>query len=338
MYKTTISLSHTIIIMTDAQQIKIKAGRSHVCPDREGTMKRKASSRVFEPTKKKHCKECLNTNLVEVKQVVSVVDRLLDNTCNQCGLLWADIPEDTRQQHRDEDIKSSAMVITGAIDAKIKSVRCAKKNLRASAYDLYYHDTEAEMEPTHYLGKAHELNAADMTLLNGTFMEGRDLDDRPSANFSAVPSCLTTEKGPVDFHLAVEREGMFSYIECFMKSEKSKHTTYQVDPLLLTDTWGADRYSCYLCLGDLKFDFSAEYDPEGVGCKVCSCSAHVDGQYPKADVPTLTPLPEAMLRLLNLPAPKGQTVVNRNEDNASFLYMCNSMFTGYVIHTNCCSL
>jgi hypothetical protein len=365
--------THTHTHSTHTQSISIeytmasaanqhKTQRTHVCSDREGTMKRKLDSRVFEPAEKKHCRECLNTNLVSVKDIGSAVKTLLGGTCNQCGLLWADAKEDTRQDHLDGDIKSSIAHVGGSLHAKLKTAKFAEKNLEAAAYELYYFkhfesgsvkkrlNLLPERKQKLYRKQAKKIIAEDMSLFDDTFMRGSDTDDRPLADFSSVPSCLYPAGSAniaVDFCEMSTTQGTLGYIEQFMKDEKTTHDTYQVSTPLLTSNWGNDRYTCYVCLDELKFDFFSEDVPTGIDSKVCSCSSHVDGTYPEADSPPTyqPPISEEMQKmasLISVDLPQetpAQTAVKTNRgDNEVFLYLCNAMFSGYVIHTGCCGV
>lgn len=339
----------------------MKRSRKYVCPDRmrEGSIRRKADVCSYQPPMKKHCRECLNTNLVAVEEIQESVGQLLSSTCDQCGLLWVDIEENSKEAHCDRDMKIACARVSARLNARDKSKKLSQQQIENIAFKIYCEDYPEsgsvkkfkKLKDTKkgiYLARARAIVDVDMSMLMGTFMEHKKNDDRPSADFSSIGSCLFPKKNDgFKFIEMTKTYGTLSYMTNFLKKEKIPHVTYQMCPQLSTENWGTDCYVCYVCTEEINFDFKSENGPVGINCKVCSCSAHVTGTYPCADLPPVytPPLSDAVLEqasAIKVCLPKEiprQTAVNTNNFNKDkFLYFCNSMFSGYVIHSGCCSV
>ena len=318
--------------------VRLIKRRKYVCSERQGVAMRKESACVYEPAVKKHCNECLNSTLVEINSIAKSAKHLFEGTCRQCGMLYADITEDTREKHLDADIKRAINVIERRSTAKIKAARLFEQNLEAAAYDLYVQEN-GEKAPVKNLGrlskkkqdaikaKATRVMKKDLGFLYSTVLGGKDVDDRPAPNFSATPFCVSPTTIVTDFHEICSTYCSWDNILRSLKEEKDAHVTYQMNPHLVTRNCGVDQYSCYVCWCLLDFDFTAENEPVGIDCKVCSCSDQSE---------TLPPEVSWSLKEDSSKPTQTQFVIMMKSPPTLFLYLYNSMFKGYVIHTNCC--
>lgn len=364
----TISASHPFVSMEPHQQQPKQPKKTvlcYVCPDRlrGGSIKRKADAAKYEPKTKKHCSGCLNTNLICVDEIRSAVETLLSSSCEQCGVLWADIKQD-REAHADMHLKKTLMSVGIDMNAKTKANKHYTRDLREKAFSLYYADKLAsesmavnkfsrmsEKEQKKYLAAAKSFADDDMGMLAGTVYEGNLTDDRPPVNLSYLPFFCSPKDSIMTYHFKdiTETYGKYSYIANCLKDETTPHITYQVDIPITTPNWGSDQvdsqYVCYICTDPLCIDYTGENGPAVLNAKVCACSAHDDQAYEEQEEPPqyVPPQPEAVIKVatvVNVPLPKAtppQTAVGY-KNNIKFLYHCNSAFAGYVIHSQCCKV
>lgn len=336
-----------------------KKVRTYICPDRLrcGSIKRKPEASKYEPAKKKYCQSCLNTSLVDTNEIAASVERLISSTCDQCGVLWVDIKEDPRA-HADRHLKDCVASIGIDLNAKKAAGKYNKKQHESKAFNLYYTDNlyvegskiasnfsnMTKRDQDKYTAVVDDLESADLNLLAGTVYEYGD--DRPPANMGFVPSFLLPRGSETfAFHTITSSHGTFTHIADTLKDKTVSHSLYQIDLPLTTPEWGTQVYLCYTCTDPLDIDYESEDLPFIKCSKVCSCSKHVPEAYPdrEEDPPVyVSPQPDAMLKVaatinvqLSKPTPL-QTAVGYNGDN-KFLYQCNSVFCGYVIHAKCCT-
>lgn len=336
----------------------------YIYPDRlrEGSIKRKVTADKYEPDDKRHCGHCYNTNLIPVDQIKCAVASLTSSSCDQCGVLWADIKHD-RVGHADMHLKNSVLAVGINMNARDKANRYYDRNLKEKAYGLYYAEKLkseeqlvskfsrlSEKDQRKYLLAAESLALDEMDLLAGTVFEDNLTDDRPPINLSYVPFFVfPRDSSTYHFNKMTDTFGRYSYIARSLNDEITPHMTYQVDIPVTAANWGSDQiesdYVCYICTDPLDIDYSAEDGPCLIEGKVCTCSAHAEQSFPEQETPPKyvpPPLEQLVnvLQIVNMPIvyeTPPQTAL-RYKDNIKFLFQCNSAFAGYVIHSKCCEV
>ena len=332
----------------------------YICPDRlrGGSIRRKADVAKYERETKKHCRECLNTNLICVNEIKRAVGSLLSASCEQCGVLWADIKQD-REGHADMHLKNTLLTVAIDMNAKAKANEHYTRKLEEKAFGLYYADKltsksnavskfarMSESEQRTYVKAAESLAVNDMGLLAGTVYEGNLTDDRPPVNLSFVPFFFNPRDSMTyHFNEMTETYGRYSYIVGCLKDEMTPHVTYQMDIPIMTSDQIDCQYVCYICTDPLNIDYKGDDGPVLVGAKVCVCSAHNDRQaYRGEQPPQYVASPSDMLVKVaaavsaTLPKATPPQTALKYKDNIKFLYHCNSAFAGYVIHSQCCKV
>ena len=358
------SILITCVLVINMFKINHTAKNCHryVCPDRltgNNCIKRTADVSKYEPLKKKHCRECFNTNIIRVSEIKKAVDTLQSSTCDQCGVLWADIKED-RNVHRDKDIQKALERVRVDMDAQIKVNKHYQKSLQQTAFGLYYEDklkSETTLavsnfrripnkEKEKYMTTTKSLARDDMNFLAGTVYENNVVDDRPTVNLFRLPFFLNHHNASAltyDINEITDTYGKFDYIANALKTGTTTHITYQVDMLITTRHWGVDQiiyqYVCYICTRPLDIDYQGENGPALVGAKVCTCSVHKDEAYKDQEQPPQYSPPRSDVAVITvkLDTTPPQTAMHYSGD-MKFLYQCNAFFEGYAIHSLCCKM
>ena len=123
------------------------------------------------------------------------------------------------------------------------------------------------------------------------------------------------------------------YFEKKIKENESTHVIYQVDVNMDTDDWGTEDYVCYVCSEDFHVSLTGCYDdrPMILNSRVCSCS-HDDNYNP-------SPSSSSDSNNATTTTTKQQfSVISPFNSSKHYLFLSNSMFSGYLIHTACCSM
>lgn len=339
---------------------KQKLVRKYICPDRfrNGSLKRRSETSKYEPDVKKHCSNCLNTNLVSVNEISNAVNQLVHTTCDQCGVLWKDIKE-TRKGHLDMHIRNSASRVGIDISAKINVRKHNDKSIEDQAYLRYCSDNLGsattkvskfskltEEEKQKYTSKVEGDYKQDMSFLKGTAFWNDRVDDRPAVDLLQVPFFLHPKNSKrFPFHEIVKTYGTYRYIFNYIQDEVSPHVTFQTDIDVSTDNWGTEDYVCYKCTEPLEIDFTSTDCPKIKDSKACSCSIHNPTEYTDREVDPPEHVSPQLDLLMNILTPKNgkrskpvkTQIPVTYLGKKNFLYQCNDMFSAYVIHLNCCN-
>lgn len=337
----------------------MKLVRTFICPDRESDSLPTSRSRddgdeCAPPPPKRHCQACLNTNLIDIAAVNSIVKVMLKSCCRQCGKLWSLIP--SRQDHDDMHVRECSSKISRTLKSGLLSTSRADQLLQSTAYKCFMDSVSSgetgrdlpttvplmdprltrfassfvrmsDQQKKFFTDIASSTMSRDRALYDNTAMEGC-VDDRPSLDVHSLHHPLHSDITCGHFSLA----DFFTLDYCnnVWGECRSDHVVYQVDPPLDSDDWGNQDYVCYLCTDDLKITLDCSHDERPIltGCKVCTCSIHCE-ETDGSDKPVLC---------ADTQSTQIAVTTRCAVDNKFYLYTVNSMFSGYVIHNGCCAM
>lgn len=321
------------------------AKRKFVCPDRTSG-KRHADGLNADASLS--CKTCLANNLVDVVKVGKYAEILLTSCCTGCGVLWISLNE-PRKRHVDcamrKRITTAAerrkqLSLSGGVDRE-------DREMKEKAFALYFEDHKNLAD-----GRVHtdyrkmdvrlqnkylviaRARYARRSLYDGTSMAG-PVDTRPIYDVYAEPHGTPYDR---DRPWPEACDDSFDRFVTLVAEKTSPHVVFTTYIELTTEHWGLENYACYLCREKLDASYCEDGEPAHVkDGRVCSCAVYDGGEtYPEMDTP-----PTWKDVAVVPPAGKDDGVPRlqhpvRFEDDL-FLYQCNSMFSGFVVHSKCCS-
>ncbi|KAK3761572.1 hypothetical protein RRG08_010296 [Elysia crispata] len=339
---------------SDSTQAKPRPVRTMVCPDRtrKGALKRpggKVDDDLVGALPKKHyCSGCLNTNLISVNSVAAIMERLR-SCCTYCGKLWSTIPE-SRKRHMDNHLEiPMPQPNLPAPKSYSAIIKMDERKTTSTAHGLYYKDAVKDKENTKivskfskmkpsdqmkYLAAARGVLQRDSHCLSNTVYDGR-LELRPSLADASVSHPMDPNVTMLAVHL-MEKVDMRN-LDVVLRDRRRKHMVYENIVPLTNTNWGMHDYVCYICTDNVRMEMEGNRymdQPHLRDIRVCTCSAHNDDHHQGSVVPSCHPVHQ--LTDGEDALCYSHQIAVHFRDNKHFLFVCTSMYSGYVIHAGCC--